>query len=310
MNRIFIATSSFSENSEKPLRLLKKHNLTIKVNPLNRKLTPEELVYYGGDALGIIAGTESYSKNMIEQLKELKIISRLGKGMDNIDITSAREKGVKVLQTKTTPAPAVAELILGLMLDIKRRISNQNQNLKEGKWEKKMGSLLQGNTLGIIGLGTVGKALIKLVQGFDFIVLAYDQVKDEKFQKEYNVQYTELNTLLKESDIVSLNINLTDQTKYLINKTRLDLMKSDSVLINTSRGEIVDENALYSALKNGKLAGAGLDVFEQEPYSGPLTELENAILTPHIGSYAKEIRVEMEIEAAQNLVKGLSLEEK
>ena len=308
MNRIFIATSSFSENSGKPLGLLKKHNLTIKVNPLNRKLTPEELVYYGGDALGIIAGTESYSKSMIEQLKELKIISRLGKGMDNIDITSAREKGVKVLQTKTTPAPAVAELILGLMLDIKRRISNQNQNLKEGKWEKKMGSLLQGNTLGIIGLGTVGKALIRLVQGFDFIVLAYDQVKDEKFQREYNVQYTELNTLLKESDIVSLNINLTDQTKYLINKTRLKLMKSDSVLINTSRGEIVDELALYTALKNGELAGAGLDVFEQEPYSGLFTELENVVLTPHIGSYAKEVRVQMEIEAVENLIRGLNEE--
>jgi D-3-phosphoglycerate dehydrogenase len=124
------------------------------------------------------------------------------------------------------------------------------------------------------------------------------------------VQYTELNTLLKESDIVSLNINLTDQTKYLINKTRLKLMKSDSVLINTSRGEIVDELALYTALKNGKLAGAGLDVFEQEPYSGLFTELENVVLTPHIGSYAKEVRVQMEIEAAQNLIKGLLIEEK
>ena len=132
----------------------------------------------------------------------------------------------------------------------------------------------------------------------------------KEFQKEYNVKYSTLVTVLKESDIVSLNINLTDQTRNLIDKTRLKLMKPDSILINTSRGEIVDEVALYNALKNGKLAGAALDVFQQEPYSGPLTELDNVVLTPHIGSYAKEIRIQMEIEAAQNLVKGLLHEEK
>ena len=309
MPEIFLAPSSFGHYSYQPIKLLEEQNFTHKENSIGRKLLPREIVELAHNAEGIIAGTEAYSEDVINKLPNLKVISRLGVGLDNIDLKTADEKGIKVFITNS-PAPAVAELILGLMLDIKRRISNQNQNLKEGKWEKKMGSLVQGNTLGIIGLGTVGKALIRLVQGFDFIVLAYDQVKDEKFQKEYNVQYTELNTLLKESDIVSLNINLTDQTKYLINKTRLKLMKSDSVLINTSRGEIVDELALYTALKNGELAGAGLDVFEQEPYSGLFTELENVVLTPHIGSYAKEVRVQMEIEAAQNLVKGLLIEEK
>jgi D-3-phosphoglycerate dehydrogenase len=309
MSEIFLAPATFGHYSFRPKNILEEYNFTLRGNSLGRKLLPEEIVDLAYNADGIIAGTESYSEDVINKLPNLKVISRLGVGLDNIDLKIADEKGIKVFITNS-PAPAVAELILGLMLDIKRRISNQNQNLKEGKWEKKMGSLLQGNTLGIIGLGTVGKALIRLVQGFDFIVLAYDQVKDEKFQREYNVQYTELNTLLKESDIVSLNINLTDQTKYLINKTRLKLMKSDSVLINTSRGEIVDELALYTALKNGELAGAGLDVFEQEPYSGLFTELENVVLTPHIGSYAKEVRVQMEIEAAQNLIKGLLIEEK
>lgn len=309
MSEIFLASPSFGQYSFRPKNILEEYNFTLRGNSLGRKLLPEEIVDLAYNADGIIAGTESYSEDVINKLPNLKVISRLGVGLDNIDLKIADKKGIKVFITNS-PAPAVAELILGLMLDIKRRISNQNQNLKEGKWEKKMGSLLQGNTLGIIGLGTVGKALIRLVQGFDFIVLAYDQVKDEKFQREYNVQYTELNTLLKESDIVSLNINLTDQTKYLINKTRLKLMKSDSVLINTSRGEIVDELALYTVLKNGKLAGAGLDVFEQEPYSGLFTELENVVLTPHIGSYAKEVRVQMEIEAAQNLIKGLLIEEK
>ena len=309
MSEIFLAPATFGHYSFQAIKLLDEYNYKYGTNSIGRKLLPREIVELAYNADGIIAGTEAYSEDVINKLPNLKVISRLGVGLDNIDLKIADEKGIKVFITNS-PAPAVAELILGLMLDIKRRISNQNQNLKEGKWEKKMGSLLQGNTLGIIGLGTVGKALIRLVQGFDFIVLAYDQVKDEKFKKEYNVQYTELNTLLKESDIVSLNINLTDQTKYLINKTRLKLMKSDSVLINTSRGEIVDELALYTALKNGELAGAGLDVFEQEPYSGLFTELENVVLTPHIGSYAKEVRVQMEIEAAQNLIKGLLIEEK
>jgi D-3-phosphoglycerate dehydrogenase / 2-oxoglutarate reductase len=309
MPEIFLAPSSFGHYSYQPIILLEEQNFTHKENSIGRKLLPEEIVELAYNAEGIIAGTEIYSEDVINKLPNLKVISRLGVGLDNIDLKIADEKGIKVFITNS-PAPAVAELILGLMLDVSRLISYHNQNLKEGKWEKKMGSLLRCKTLGIIGLGTVGKALIRLVQGFDFIVLAYDQVKDEKFQREYNVQYTELNTLLKESDIVSLNINLTDQTKYLINKTRLKLMKSDSVLINTSRGEIVDELALYTALKNGKLAGAGLDVFVQEPYSGLLTELENVVLTPHIGSYAKEVRVQMEIEAAQNLIKGLLIEEK
>jgi len=309
MPEIFLAPSSFGHYSYQPIKLLEEQNFTHKENSIGRKLLPEEIVKFAHKAEGIIAGTEAYSEDVINKLPNLKVISRLGAGLDNIDLNIAGEKGIKVFITNS-PAPAVAELILGLMLDIKRRISNHNQDLKEGKWGKKMGGLLQGKTLGIIGLGTIGKALIRLVQGFNFTVLAYDQYRDEKFQKDYNVQYSELDTLLKESDIVSLNINLTNQTRDLINKTRLSLMKPDSILINTSRGEIVDEVALYNALKNGKLAGAALDVFQQEPYSGSLTELENVVLTPHIGSYAKEIRVQMEIEAVQNLVKGLLIEEK
>jgi len=309
MPEIFLAPSSFGHYSYQPIKLLEEQNFTHKENSIGRKLLPEEIVKFAHKAEGIIAGTEAYSEDVINKLPNLKVISRLGVGLDNIDLKIAGEKGIKVFITNS-PAPAVAELILGLILNVTRNINQGNKALKEGKWKKQMGSLIQEKTLGIIGLGKIGKALIKLVQGFDFMLLAYDQFKDEEFQKEYNVKYSTLVTVLKESDIVSLNINLTDQTRNLIDKTRLKLMKPDSILINTSRGEIVDEVALYNALKNGKLAGAALDVFQQEPYSGPLTELDNVVLTPHIGSYAKEIRIQMEIEAAQNLVKGLLHEEK
>jgi D-3-phosphoglycerate dehydrogenase len=226
--------------------------------------------------------------------------------MDNIDIEFANKKRITILKTTTTPAPAVAELVIGLILDISRNISLQNQNVKSEKWQKKMGILLQGKTLGIIGLGTIGKSLVKLVKGFNFRILAFDLFHDEKFAKEHGVNYCELNTLLSQSDIISIHLNLTDETNQLMNEKQISKMKKNSILINTSRGEIIDEKALYKALKDEKILGAGLDVFKDEPYSGSLTELNNVILTPHIGSYAKEIRIQMEIEAAENLIRGLN----
>jgi D-3-phosphoglycerate dehydrogenase len=178
--------------------------------------------------------------------------------------------------------------------------------LKIGKWKKQMGSLLQGKTLGIIGLGSIGKVLVQLSSGFHFKILAFDQHEDELFAKENDVAYCDLETLLKNSDFVSIHLNLSDGVKYLINKDNIKLMKRSAILINTSRGEILDEKVLYDALISNHLAGAGLDVFEQEPYSGPLSELNNVILTPHIGSYAREIRIQMEKEATKNLIRGLN----
>ena len=307
MPEIFLAPSSFGHYSYQPIKLLEEQNFTHKENSIGRKLLPEEIVKFAHKAEGIIAGTEAYSEDVINKLPNLKVISRLGAGLDNIDLNIAGEKGIKVFITNS-PAPAVAELILGLMLDIKRRISNHNQDLKEGKWGKKMGGLLQGKTLGIIGLGTIGKSLVKLVKGFNFRILAFDLFHDEKFAKEHNVNYCDIDTLLTQSDIVSIHLNLTAETKGIMNKERLYKMKPESILINTSRGEIIDENALYVALKSNKISGAGLDVFEKEPYSGPLTELNNVILTPHIGAYAKELRIQMEIEAVENLIRGLNEE--
>jgi len=307
-NIIFIATSSFANYSREPIKILNEEGIHIMANPLSRKLSTQEIIEYAHKSDGIIAGTELYDKKVIKSLSNLKVISRLGVGMDNIDLVAVEEKNIKVFKTKTTPAPSVAELVLGLIIDVGRNISQSNQNMKRGVWEKQMGSLLQGKTLGIIGLGTIGKALIKLVQGFDFSVLAYDKVKDDKFQKKHDVTYCELDDLLKDSDIVSIHLNLSDQTQKLIDIKHLQLMKPNAILINTSRGEIIDECALYDALKCNQIAGAGLDVFQQEPYSGPLTKLNNVVLTPHIGDYAKEIRMQMEIEAAENLIKGLSNE--
>ena len=306
--KIFIATSSFSAQSNKPMEMLEERRYSIVNNPFSRKILKDEFLNLAVNVEGIIAGTEKYDHSVFDGLPNLKVISRLGVGMDNIDIKIAEEKGIKVYKTTTSPAPAVAELVFGLMINVYRHISKSNELLKNSIWEKQMGFLLQGKTLGIIGLGTIGKTLVELVKGFNFNILAFDLKQDEQFAKEHSVNYCELNTLLSQSDIISIHLNLTDETNQLMNEKQISKMKKNSILINTSRGEIIDEKALYKALKDEKILGAGLDVFKDEPYSGPLTKLNNVILTPHIGSYAKEIRIQMEIEAAENLIRGLNEE--
>jgi len=307
-NSIFIATSTFGVHSNESINRLECNGKTIIFNPLSQKLTSNELIKYANDTSGIIAGTELYTKEILQQLPNLKVISRLGIGMDNIDLDAAKQNGIKVSKTKTSPAPAVAELVLGLMLDLARKISYQNNILKSGTWKKEMGNLLYGKTLGIIGLGVIGKTLVKLVKGFNFNIMAFDLYEDKHFAKDHDVNYCNLDTLMTQSDIISIHLNLTDETNQIMNATQIQKMKQDSILINASRGEMIDELALYKALKEEKILGAGLDVFNAEPYTGPLTELYNVILTPHIGSYAKELRIQMEMEAVENLIRGLNEE--
>ena len=306
MPKILIAPTTFSLYNEKPIDLLIKKNYTLIKNKYKKKLSKIQLVKLGKNCNGVIAGTELYTKEVLDQLPRLKVISRLGVGMDNINLAETKKRDIKVYKTQTTPAPAVAELVLGLILDLARKISHQNNALKAGIWQKKMGNLLYGKTLGIIGMGVIGKTLVKLVKGFDFKVLAFDLLEDVQFAKKYGVTYCDLDTLLAGSDIVSIHLNLTNETNQLINAVQMNKIKSGSILINASRGEMIDEDALYKSLKEKRILGAGLDVFNSEPYSGHLTEMDNIILTPHIGSYTKELREKMEIEATKNLIRGLN----
>ena len=305
-HNILVATSTFAVHSSDPLDLLKQNNDSIVLNPLARKLTNNELLKLAKDVEGIIAGTEVYTKEILEKLENLKVISRLGVGMDNIALDVAKQKSIQIYRTSTTPALAVSELALGLMINLFRNTTNCFNNLKSGKWEKYMGHLLSDKTLGIVGLGSIGKALVELVQGFNFKLLAFDKYHDQHFAEQNNITYCDLESLLIRSDIVSIHLNLSDETKNLMNKERLNQMKSQSILINTSRGEIVDEKALYDVLKDKKIMGAGLDVFQDEPYYGKMLGLNNVVLTPHIGAYAREIRMKMEMEAAENLIRGLN----
>lgn len=304
MKKIFIATSSFSKNSSKPFEMLKNKKIKFTINSAGRKLSESETIKALIDCEGVIAGTEIYSKNVLNSLPKLKLISRLGIGIDNIDMKEIDNLKIKLYKTETSPAIAVAELSLGLILNLLRRINRSDAKLKQSNWEKMMGFILTGKTLGIIGLGTIGKELIKISKGFNLNYLAYDQHEDVEFAKKHNVTYTSLSELLSSSDVISIHLSLNTHSHKIINKNNINLLKQNTILINTSRGEIIDESALYKALKSKSFFGAGLDVFSKEPYLGELLSLENVILTPHIGSYAKEIRNQMEIESVKNIIRG------
>ena len=286
------------------MKVLKDKGVYVELNKKGRKLTSKEVIDILQDYDGVIAGTELYTKEILRQIPNIKVISRLGVGMDNIDLEFAKSMDIKVYKSKTTPALSVVELTLGLILDLLRKINQQNSQLKTGVWNKQMGALFTGKTLGVVGMGNIGKQLVKILKGFNLNIIAHDLYQDESFAKEYNIQYTELDLLLQKSDIVSLHLNLTDETNRLFNYNTFKKMKKNAILINASRGEIINEADLIKALDEKLIQGVGLDVFENEPYNGPLVNYDNVILTPHIGAYAKEIRMKMELEAAENLIEG------
>lgn len=304
---IFISTSTFGNFSSKPIDLLKKKGFSIKFNKKGRKLTEEEIIFELKNSDAVIAGTEQYSASVLSQLPKLKVISRVGIGLDNIDLISAKKNKISILKTQTSPSRSVAELALALILDCSRHITNQNIDLKNKKWKKQTGNLVSGKKIGIIGLGSIGKEFVKITRGFDLEYYAFDLIKDDKFSKKHKVEYVTLSKLFKICDIITIHLNHSIKNNKIIGSKCFSVMKKNLILINTSRGEIINEDELLISLKNNKLASIGLDVFNQEPYSGKLLKYDNAILTPHIGSYSKEIRIAMEYEAALNITNNLKI---
>ncbi|GAH61232.1 unnamed protein product, partial [marine sediment metagenome] len=255
------------------------------------------------DVDGIIIGIDELSAEIIEEADELKVISKYGTGLDNIDINMATNKEIIVTSTPTANVDAVADLAFGLILSLTRRIPEADKKTKSGKWKKIIGKSVWEKTIGIIGLGKIGRQVVRRAKGFETNILVFDIVKDKKFAQKYGIKYVNLEKLLRKSDYITIHIPLNDATRNMISYEELEKMKKDAFLINTSRGGIVDEEALYDALKNNKLRGAALDVYTNEPLrESPLKELDNVIMTPHIGAYTEEAIENMSIQAAQNLI--------
>lgn len=301
MLRILISTSSFNIDNVDIFKCYKK-KYKITFNPFGRKLTPAELLELACDANGIVAGTEAFDRSVLEKLPRLKVISRCGAGIDNIDLKTAERLGIKVYSTPDGPTLAVAELTIGLMINLLRRISLMDREIRHSVWKKRMGSLLSGRKVGIIGFGRIGRKLADLLMPFGVKIAYYDI--SVRFDHPQFI-FKPLQDLLAWADIITVHCSVSKDTKRIIGKDELHLMKKGAYLINTSRGGLVDEEALYDSLKSGHLSGAALDVFEEEPYDGNLIGIDNVILTPHIGSYAEEARVRMERQAMKNLLKGL-----
>ena len=303
LKRIFISTSSFGKFSSRPLELLKENNINFELNGFGRTLSEEEIISYLKDKDGLIAGTEPLNENVFNNCKNLKVISRVGVGLNNIDLESADKRNILILNTPDGPTNAVAELTLGLILNLLRHIGSADQNTKMGKWEKKMGILLLNKKIGIVGYGRIGKRLAELLRSFNCEIYVYDPFVSSIKENDTKC-LNSLDELLGSVDIVTLHLPYTKENHHLINESRLKLMKRGSFLINAARGGFIDEDALFDVLKNGCIAGAALDTFEKEPYEGRLRELDNVILTPHIGSYARESRIQMETDAVINLLSG------
>jgi len=307
MPNVLITTVPFGDKNRLPLDLLEKNGAEYVINPRNKKLTEDELCELVGDVEVLIAGTEPITEKVMSCAPNLKLISRVGIGLDSVDLLAAKKKNILVSYTPDAPAPAVAELTIGLMLSTLRAIQITNANIHEGTWRRHFGRRLSEVTIGIIGVGRIGRRVLEHLQGFGRPrILVNDVGQMQEISEVFEVEWVTKEQMYTEADIVSLHVPLTAATNQLICKQELLSMKHDAILINTSRGGIVNESDLHGVLLGGHLAGVALDVFEHEPYQGPLADIERCVLTSHMGSMSVDCRTQMEIEATEEAVRFLT----
>lgn len=303
--RVAIATHPFGEVDDAPLRLLREAGAALTLNPLRRKLRPDELAAFLVEtrADAVIASTERYDAALLDRAPHLRLIARTGIGLDNIDLDAARARGVIVTWTPEAPSDSAAELTVGLLLGLARHIAAADRLVRRGGWERKIGVLLKDRTVGLLGLGRIGGRVARLLRPFGCRLLATDiDPAVAPRAADLGVTLVPLATLLASVDVLSLHVPLTPDTRGLLDAAALARLRPGALLVNTSRGEVVDEAAVLAALESGRLGGAALDVFCEEPYQGPLAGREDVLLTCHMGSCSDEGRRAMELGAARAVV--------
>ncbi len=302
--KIVIGPSSFAEIDQTPLNCLIAAGCLVIDNPFKRKLTKQELLQLlDEDVVGLIAGLETIDQEVLEKTG-LRVVSRVGAGVSNVDMEAAQSLGIPVFNTPAAPVNAVAELTIGALLGLLRMIPRMDQALREGKWQKKIGTQLLGKTVAIIGFGRIGRRVANLLTPFGVQLLVVDPYVDENACGE--CRKVTLHEALPEADVFTLHSSGHD---CIIGAKEFAHMKRGSYLLNVARGGVVVETALAEALEDGTVAGAWLDTFEEEPYRGALGTYPNVILTPHVGSYTAECRRQMEMEAVNNLLNYLKEQE-
>lgn len=306
MSKVLITTVPFGDKNRLPLEFLEDAGIDYLINPLGRKLKEAELADMISDFDVLIAGTEPITEKVMSRACRLKLISRVGIGLDSIDLLAAEQRGIQVSYTPDAPAPAVAELTIGLMLSLLRHIHLSNLQMHRGEWHRYFGRRISEVTIGIIGTGRIGGRVLRRLSAFGTPrILVNDIHPNPHVANELKLEWVGKEEIYRQADLISLHLPLTVHTKNMIRREQLLQMKPDALLINTSRGDIVNEQDLAEVLKAGHLAGAAVDVFEQEPYCGDLSGIERCLLTSHMGSMSIDCRTRMEIEATEEVVRFL-----
>lgn len=305
--KILVTATSFKPDNPTPaLRQLEAFADEVVYNPFGRPLTQDELIPLLQGCDGYIAGLDSVTEKVIRSCDKLKVISRYGAGVDRVDLKAAAREGVAVCNTPGANAQAVADLALGLMLSAARKVPMLDGKTREGQWVRSTGMELYGKTLGILGLGAIGKAVAKRGRGFDMKVLAYDPFLNEEYARQNGIQPASFDEVVENSDVISLHLPLNQDTRHIIGREAMERMKPGTILVNSARGGLIDEEAAYDMLKSGHLGGLGLDAYEKEPpTASPLFEFDSVICTPHTGSHTKEAVGNMARMSVENLIQVL-----
>lgn len=285
--RVLVSATSFGKSDPTLRTYLESQVGEVVYNHTGKPLNSTQLAEKLPGIDGFIAGLDIIDENALLAADRLQVISRYGVGVDNVDLDYARTRKIIVTNTPGSNSVSVAELAIGLMISLLRQIPQAIQVTKAGAWPRINGLTLEGKTVGIVGFGSIGRQLGRRLSGFNCRILAYDPFPDLPFASEFGIHLATLEEVLHQSDIISLHLPLSSSTQSLVNESFLSQMKPGAMLINTARGDIVDETALLNALQSGHLAGAGLDVFCQQPPdpSNPLLSLPNVLVTPHMGAH-------------------------
>jgi D-3-phosphoglycerate dehydrogenase len=301
--RVLVAPPFFGRKNAAPFDLLREAGHEIVLNPHRRTATEGEMCALVTDVDAAIVSLDPVTEKVLSYGPRLKVVARAGVGYDNIDVEAATRRGIFVTNVPGANSRAVAEMALGLMFDVARRIAVMDKRVRAGVWKGHVGFELGGKALGIVGTGNIGRLVAELGAKLGMRVVCWSRTPDRNWAGAIGAVYVSLDELLQSADVVSIHIALTERTRNLLSQRELSLMKPSAILINTARGGIVDEDALFEALHEKRLAGAGLDVFADEPIAqSRLLELENVVLTPHVGGLTAESAHSISMGAARNVV--------
>jgi D-3-phosphoglycerate dehydrogenase len=307
MPKALITTVPFGDKNRLPLELLESAGIDYLINPIGRKLKEDELAEMVSDFDVLIAGTEPITDKVMGCASKLKLISRVGIGLDSVDLLAAERRGIQVSYTPDAPAPAVAELTIGIMLTLLRSVHVASAQMHRGEWHRYFGRRIPEVTIGIIGTGRIGGRVLRRLAGFGTPrILVNDSHPNLNVAPDLKLEWVGKDEIYQHADVISLHVPMTVHTKNMIRREHLLQMKADAMIINTSRGGIINERDLAEVLNAGHLSGAAIDVFEQEPYAGELAKIDRCLLTSHMGSMSIDCRTRMEIEATEEAVRFLT----